>query len=1211
MYRAPLIRGFPSLADFIASDVDHSSVIFKRFSRLSARNLLYLQSELAELEAQQNVFDSEDLKASMDEKSTLRDWKTFKARAASGSRRDIERMELARKIQEALKEYKEALAVEATLLSMRQPTKQAHEAFRKYYWNENNGGDVIPTLLGSSEMLYDDRQDLVALCRPPEEDRLSAFFRKYMPLLFLERRSQDSNVHYISARRIGVVVGAINILLAAAFLYGAILNLYYVNSETTRLGLIAGYTTAFALCVALLTNAKRGEIFGACAAYAAVLVVFVSGDLGQSSGQNDVIKMDPLSMSASIVALVQSVAIINKGMRYIASVRKAPAQFLDLQIQLETIQAYLTELQKVLDKLSSKDAPLPPPELSHITVVLKALEKDVAELKSIASDYSAEAANRTDSKGLPRIPKAKWRRDLQLVNSFREKIVQRRTDLVESMRLLQPNQNLAQATLMLDIRDLTKTRFDDLNSLVSQSSQRFESSLSKLTQKLDEGLELLSPTDSDAEVAKAKSNESTFLSCVQDLREIANGLAEHNSRLLRTLEETMQFEGTALSTEDSLSSLELLKHKVDHLMERGRNLIALDNNTQSTNDSATGYGEIINDIRKLIRSLEKAAIDNQRALRRVPISQDFRTICASTVETPWQRAQAILIDGTDHTEPAKETGILRVQATVKPRCNETCKCRCHEVTTVQTPRVFSRALGRLIFSYNSIPVWNSRACNHPKRLKNSLTSVHLNYLFPSWMPRLALAVSASWDSVVGSGASLYLSVPRVVPEYSEIFRAINCNNVSRIQWLFSNRMFLPSDINEDGVCLLTYALYMVKSWPAAKLLLELHPRVSQRDNHGNAPTSIASWKYFVHDHYLPPDINALYRRIMELGDEETNSTVIHDSVIARTSLTVEEAIDLEPQCIDTMDNFGLSPLQWAVLRNNIQGTEVLLSWNPNLELCDYDRRVALHRAAEFGLIECAQMLISKGAYVDASDAWGDTPLHLAISLHSTEMLDLLFCNGAKILRNKYGRTPIHGSTFGSFPHDEVVIEQHIRSLQTAGADINALDYNGMNPLLVAVQQSHVCMFNTLQRHGANLEGKSAHANGRTLFHIAAMLSDSTMVRRLREARFSLIDPDQTDEVGLTAMEMLSRRLTLSAAELSEGQQPASADELSLFQSPINEARERYLVERSPLSQSVSTSDAELISISIQEDPLHSRPRGNQDNSQSNSDTDEFSEAVEY
>ena len=43
---------------------------------------------------------------------------------------------------------------------------------------------------------------------------------------------------------------------------------------------IAGYTTLFATCVGLLTNARRSEVFAACAAYAAVLIVFVSGNIG-------------------------------------------------------------------------------------------------------------------------------------------------------------------------------------------------------------------------------------------------------------------------------------------------------------------------------------------------------------------------------------------------------------------------------------------------------------------------------------------------------------------------------------------------------------------------------------------------------------------------------------------------------------------------------------------------------------------------------------------------------------------------------------------------------------------------------------------------------------------------------------------------------------------------------------------------------------------
>ena len=77
--------------------------------------------------------------------------------------------------------------------------------------------------------------------------------------------------------------------MAAVLLFGAVLNLYYVASERKRLGLVAGYTVIFAVCVGLITTAKRAEIFAACTAYAAVLVVFVSGNLGTGSASRSIL----------------------------------------------------------------------------------------------------------------------------------------------------------------------------------------------------------------------------------------------------------------------------------------------------------------------------------------------------------------------------------------------------------------------------------------------------------------------------------------------------------------------------------------------------------------------------------------------------------------------------------------------------------------------------------------------------------------------------------------------------------------------------------------------------------------------------------------------------------------------------------------------------------------------------------------------------------
>jgi hypothetical protein len=73
------------------------------------------------------------------------------------------------------------------------------------------------------------------------------------------------------------------VVLAASLLEGAIVSLYLVTNPNVQLGLIALFTSLFAATLALLTNAKLVEMFGATAAYAAVLVVFISGNLGNSS----------------------------------------------------------------------------------------------------------------------------------------------------------------------------------------------------------------------------------------------------------------------------------------------------------------------------------------------------------------------------------------------------------------------------------------------------------------------------------------------------------------------------------------------------------------------------------------------------------------------------------------------------------------------------------------------------------------------------------------------------------------------------------------------------------------------------------------------------------------------------------------------------------------------------------------------------------------
>lgn len=92
------VDGYPSLASFMASDPDQTATIFKRFNRLSARNLLYLQSELTDLDAQLNVLDEQDRGM-----PCARSWDSFKKRGQD----EPERMVLIKKIRETMLEYSE------------------------------------------------------------------------------------------------------------------------------------------------------------------------------------------------------------------------------------------------------------------------------------------------------------------------------------------------------------------------------------------------------------------------------------------------------------------------------------------------------------------------------------------------------------------------------------------------------------------------------------------------------------------------------------------------------------------------------------------------------------------------------------------------------------------------------------------------------------------------------------------------------------------------------------------------------------------------------------------------------------------------------------------------------------------------------------------------------------------------------------------------
>lgn len=88
--------GYPSLSDFIGSDAVF--FIFRRFNALAARNLLYMQDELCELEEKLRIIDEADFHT-----------RTSNSRWGLGSRRhdtNTERRLIMKDIESRLKAYR-------------------------------------------------------------------------------------------------------------------------------------------------------------------------------------------------------------------------------------------------------------------------------------------------------------------------------------------------------------------------------------------------------------------------------------------------------------------------------------------------------------------------------------------------------------------------------------------------------------------------------------------------------------------------------------------------------------------------------------------------------------------------------------------------------------------------------------------------------------------------------------------------------------------------------------------------------------------------------------------------------------------------------------------------------------------------------------------------------------------------------------------------
>ena len=225
-----------------------------------------------------------------------------------------------------------------------------------------------------------------------------------------------------------------------------------------------------------------------------------------------------------------------------------------------------------------------------------------------------------------------------------------------------------------------------------------------------------------------------------------------------------------------------------------------------------------------------------------------------------------------------------------------------------------------------------------------------------------------------------------------------------------------------------------------------------------------------------------------------DNTPLHSAACYGKFNIVQELLKYKAD-VTARNIYGQTPLQYAL--GGFAGEDIdvgpslskivrlLLEHGADVTARDDDHSTPLHFAAEYGRVEVVHMLLEHAAnpgaddddrktaflvvleYVNARDAEGKSPLHLASQGSNHESQNVNLCNVVRLLL------------------------EH-------GADVNALSNGRSTPLHIAARRGRIEVVRVLLEHGANTGGKDD--NGRTALQVASYLGYDEVMKLLSEHR---------------------------------------------------------------------------------------------------------------
>ena len=266
-----------------------------------------------------------------------------------------------------------------------------------------------------------------------------------------------------------------------------------------------------------------------------------------------------------------------------------------------------------------------------------------------------------------------------------------------------------------------------------------------------------------------------------------------------------------------------------------------------------------------------------------------------------------------------------------------------------------------------------------------------------------------------------------------------------------------------------------------------------------------------------------------LATTNEGNTSLHIAAMYASSEIVMALLEGKAEPNETRPADGATPLHCAVT-SYVQSTDkikALLEFGaiPNTRNSWGD--TPLHLAVTLGCVDQIKLLVSTDAFVNVRRNDGNTPIHLAAWTDNLQILDILVSatSDSDILtvlneRNQYGETPLHiatragradmckaviasGSKVNAFRSDgwaPIHLAWNLQVLQVLidqGCDVELRSRRGSTALHIAVENHYYEGARKLLAAGANVDAFDGY--GRTPLTIAMSMGDEVFVRILMEA----------------------------------------------------------------------------------------------------------------